>query len=349
MLELSIVVGLVLVGSATCSLLEAVLYSIPPTQVHALERSGRPSGRILRQLRAQIDRPIAAILSLNTLANTGGAAVAGAIAATVLGTAWVGYFSAGLTLAILMLSEIIPKTAGVAYSRQLAGPVARPLQLLVAVFAPVIWLSRLVTRLVLRGREEDRISDEELLVLVGLGLRSGTFKPHEVLVIQNILSLETKTARDIMTPRTVVFSLSAELTVREAAAESKLLRHSRVPVYDRTLEDVVGVVHRVDVLRAAAQGQFDIKLGDLMHPAYFVVDSTRLDKLLRTFLERRQHIVAVIDEFGGLAGIVTLEDVLEEILGREIVDETDQVTDLREVARRRREETLSTRDARGSA
>ena len=137
-----------------------------------------------------------------------------------------------------------------------------------------------------------------------------------------------------------MFSLSAETTVRDAAAESRLLRYSRVLVYDRTPDDVVGIVHRVDVLRAAADDQFDVKVGELMHPAYFVVESARLDRLLRTFLERRQHMVAVIDEFGSLDGIVTLEDVLEEILGLEIVDETDQVTDLRVLARRRREETL---------
>ena len=340
MIELSLVVGLVIVTSAACSVLEAVLYSVPPGHVNALERSGRASGRILRRLRGEVDRPIAAVLSLNTLANTGGSAVAGAMAAGVLGTAWVGYFSAALTLGILMLSEIIPKTAGVVYSRQLARVIARPLQLLVYVFAPVIWLSRFVTKVIARDHEGDRVSDEELLVMVGLGLRSGAFKPQEAAVIQNILALEAKTARDIMTPRTVVFSLSAETTVREAAAESRLLRYSRVLVYDRTPDDVVGIVHRVDVLRAAADDQFDVKVGEFMHPAYFVVESARLDRLLRTFLERRQHMVAVIDEFGSLDGIVTLEDVLEEILGREIVDETDQVTDLRVLARRRREETL---------
>lgn len=338
MIELSLVVGLVIVTSAACSVLEAVLYSVPPGHINALDRSGRTSGRILKRLRAEVDRPIAAILSLNTLANTGGAAVAGAIATTVLGTPWV--FSAALTLGILMLSEIIPKTAGVVYSRQLASVIARPLQLLVYVFAPVIWLSRLVTKVIARDHEGDRVSDEELLVMVGLGLRSGAFKPQEAAVIQNILALETKTAHDIMTPRTVVFSLGAETTVREAAAESRLLRYSRVPVYDQNPDDVVGIVHRMDVLRAAAEDQFDVKVGELMHPAYFVVESVRLDRLLRTFLERRQHMVAVIDEFGSLDGIVTLEDVLEEILGREIVDETDQVTDLRALARRRRQETL---------
>ncbi len=343
MLELAFVVVIVIATSAACSLFEAVLYSVPMSHVESLARSGRATGVIFRQLRANVDRPIAAILILNTIANTGGAAVAGAIATRVFGSAWLGYFSAVFTLAILMLSETIPKTAGVVHATRLAPLIAYPLHLLVWVLTPFIWLSQLATRLI-ASKQQHRVSDEDLLMMVRLGMRSGDFQPHEALVIENILALEAKRAREVMTPRTVVFALSADTTVGEAKLRDDLLGHSRVPVYAKDFDDVVGIVHRRDVLAATSQDRDDLTLKDLMRPVHFVVDSAPLDKLLRTFLERRQHLVIVIDEFGGFAGVVSLEDVLEEILGREIVDEFDSFADLREVARKRRAETLETDD-----
>ena len=340
MVELQLLVGLVLLTSAACSLFEAVLYSVPATHVEMLEQSGRPSGRMLKRMRQKVDRPIAAILSLNTISNTGGGAVAGALAASALGEGNVIYFSIAFTLAILLLSEVLPKTVGVVYSRQLAPLIAQPLHLLVVVFRPLIALTQVATNLVWKGHQEHRVSDEDLLTLVGSGLRSGTLKQHEARVIENVLSMETRTAREIMTPRPVVFTLAAQVSAREAASVDTLGKHSRIPVFDADAEDLVGVVHTVDILRAVAQDRFEVRMEEMIRPIHFVVDSTPLDELLRTFLERRQHLVAVIDEFGGFAGIVTLEDVLEELIGREIVDESDQVTDLRAYAHRRREETL---------
>ena len=341
MVELSVVVGLVLVTSATCSLFEAVLYSVPPSRIEALERDGRSSGRLLKQMRRQVDRPIAAILSLNTIANTGGGAIAGALAATALGASNVAYFSVVFTLAILVFSEVLPKTVGVVYTRRLAPYIAWPLHALVVIFKPLVGLTQLATAVIWKGHEEHSVSDEEVLSIVGAGLRSGAFKPHEARVIQNVLALEARTAGEVMTPRPVVFTLGSERTVREAAAMAELDRYSRVPVYDGDRpDDLVGVVHRVDILTAVAADRFDVKLETLMRPVGFVVETAPLDQLLRTFLERRQHLLAVIDEFGSFAGIVTLEDVLEELIGHEIVDESDQVTDLRAYAHQRREEIL---------
>lgn len=336
MLELALVVGLVVLTSSACSLFEAVLYSVPLSQIDALERAGKPSGPLLRTLRSQVDRPIAAILSLNTIANTGGAALAGAIASSVLGSVWIGYFSGAFTLAILLLSEIIPKTAGVVYASRLAGPLARPIMILVKICAPIIWVSRLITQLVATRNETDRVSDEDLLLMVRRGLRSGDLQPHEADVISNVLALEVKTAAQVMTPRIVLFALHSDVTLAEAAADDHLLRHSRVPVYEDNPDDVIGIVHRRDILDAAAKDQFDTSLEQLMRPVHFVVETVKLDQLLRTFLEQRQHLVVVTDEFGSVSGIVTLEDVLEEILGREIVDEFDQVVDLRAFARQQR-------------
>ena len=347
MVELQLVVGFVLITSAACSLFEAVLYSVSPTRIEMLERAGRPSGRILKRMRQQVDRPISAILSLNTISNTGGGALAGALAARALGEGNVIYFSLTFTLAILLFSEVLPKTVGVVYSRQLAPFVAQPLRILVVIFRPLVALTQLATNLVWKGHREHRVSDEEVLTLVGSGLRSGTLKPHEARVIKNVLSMETQTAHEIMTPRPVVFTLAAQTTAREASADEHLTKHSRIPVFDADAEDLVGVVHTIDILRAVAHDRFDMKMDTIMRPIHFAIDTTPLDELLRTFLERREHLLAVIDEFGGFAGIVTLEDVLEELLGHEIVDESDQETDLRAYAHRLREETLRRKQRQG--
>lgn len=337
MVELAVVVALVVGTSATCSLFEAVLYSVTPGRIDALEREGRRSGNLLRQLRTDVDRPIAAILSLNTLANTGGAALAGALAASALGGGWIPYFSAAFTLAILFISEIIPKTAGVVFSSQLAGPIARPLQLLVILFAPFIWLSGKVTRLLIAAApEHEGVSDEDLLLMVRRGLSTGDLEEHEAHVIRNILKLETTTARQIMTPRPVMVSLDTGTTLKAVADNEQLLHHSRIPVYDTDPDDVIGIVHRRDMLQAVARDEFDTTLEHLMRPVHFVVETTRVDQLLRTFLDKHLHLVVVTDEFGSVSGVVTLEDVLEEILGHEIVDEFDQVADLRAFARQQR-------------
>ena len=346
MVELLLVVGFVLITSAACSLFEAVLYSVPPTRIEMLVRDGRPSGRILRRMRQQVDRPISAILSLNTISNTGGGALAGALAAGAFGEPNVLYFSIAFTLVILLFAEVLPKTVGVVYSRQLAPLVAQPLGLLVIVFSPLVALTQLATNLIWKGHNEHRVSDEEVLALVGSGLRSGALKAHEAQVIKNVLSMETKTAREIMTPRPVAFTLAADTLADVAAVDENLTKYSRIPVFDADADDLVGVVHAIDILRTVSLNRANVRLDTIMRPVHFVIDTTALDELLRTFLERREHLAAVIDEFGGFAGIVTLEDVMEELLGREIVDESDQETDLRAYAHRLREETLRRKEGR---
>ena len=198
-----------------CSLFEAVLYSVPVSHVEAMTQRGQVAGRILKRLRQDVDRPISAILSLNTIANTAGAAVAGAAAAAVFGQHRLAYFSAAFTLAILIFSEVVPKTAGVVYSRPLASLIARPLQLLVWMFTPLVWLCRGATWLISRNRPEHGISDEELIVMARLGLQTGTMRPDEVQVIENILALENKRASEVMTPRSVMVALSQGQTVDE--------------------------------------------------------------------------------------------------------------------------------------
>lgn len=347
MIELIVVVAAVILTSALCSLFEAVLYSVPISHIETMAREGKLSGRILRRLRQTVDRPISAILSLNTISNTGGVSLAGFLFATAVmgedtsGESLAGiFFSVAMTFAILFLSELLPKTIGVVYARPLSGIIARPLQFLVWIFAPFIALSRLATRLVAKEQNEQDISDEELISLARLGRRSGALDPTEARVIQNILSLKSKTAGDVMTPRTVVFSLKDDLAVEEAHNRG-IGSYSRIPVYEKDFEDIVGIVLRRDILAALTDDRGNAKLSDLMRPVHFVAESHTLDRILHIFLEQRQHLFVVIDEYGGMAGVLALEDILEEILGSEIVDESDRVDDLRELARRRRQQTLA--------
>ena len=346
MIELVVAVGLAVSISAMCSLFEAVLYSVPVGHIEALAESGRTSGRILKALRDRVDRPIAAILSLNTIANTAGAAIAGAAAVKVFGDDRLVWFSVFFTLAILVLSEVIPKTLGVVYARPLASPVARPLLALVWIFRPIIWFTSQLTALMTRGSAQPDVSVEEITVLAKLGLQAGTLDAGKAAVIENILSLDERDVRDIMTPRTVMSSLSASLTLGELKDSQKLagvFDHSRVPVFDKDADDVVGMVLRRDVLTAMAEDKFDRRLEEFMRPVDFIAETLSVNRLLRRLLETGQHLVLVIDEYGGLAGLVTLEDVLEEIMGIEIVDEFDPAVDMRELAHRRRQQSMEKR------
>ncbi len=334
---LATTLGVVLV-SAFCSLCEAVLYSVPTAHVESVKASGSSSGKVLARLRERVDEPITAILTLNTVANTAGAAVAGGLATAALGESNVYLFSAALTVAILFLSEILPKTFGVVYARLLATWVAWPLRWMVIVFWPVIFVISLVTRLISRGRDQAGVSHEEIVSLTRLGHREGTIDADEAAVIQNVLALSSTRTRAVMTPRTVVFALDVSTTLAEAMDDERLMIHSRIPVYDEDVDDIVGIVFRRDVLASDDDG--DTSLGSLVRPAAFVVDSEPVDRVLEVLIEHRQHMLIVMDEFGGFAGVVTLEDVMEEILGKEIVDEFDQVADMRALARKRREDAL---------
>lgn len=339
---LLISVCVVILVSAFCSLFEAVFLSVPVSHIETLAQEGKAAGQIFRRLKQpqNADRALTAILSLNTFANTGGCVVAGAAFIQVYGETYENHFTVGMMFAVLFISEVLPKTLGFVYTRPLSTLIAYPLNSLVWIFTPMVWVSSLLTRAIGRGKTTDEVSGEELISMARMGLKAGAIEADEARVIQNILSLKAHTAREIMTPRTVVFSLHDQLTVEEAHSEAGIWPHSRVPVYANDYEDIVGLVLRRDVLTALAENRENQILSELMRPVHFVAESTSLDRILKMFLERRQHLFVVIDEYGGLAGVLTLEDILEEILGKEIVDELDQVTDMRELARRRRQQTL---------
>jgi len=327
-------VSLAIVLSALCSLCEAVLYSLSASQIEMLKKEGHASAQSLQDLRANINEPITAILTLNTIANTIGAAIAGAAAAKLMGDQSVIWFSAVFTLTILIFSEIIPKTIGVTFSYKLAPIVAYPIRAMVVVLKPIIMFCKLITRLLPNKTDDGNISAEELQTIAVLSFESGGIEADEEKVITNILRLKKKIVRDVMTPRTVTFSLNELLTVQEAMEMvTRLGNHSRLPVYDREPDNVTGIVLRKDVLQAAAEGKLNLTLSRMIHPVHFVPETAPLNRILVDFFDRRQHLFVVVDEYGSMTGIISMEDVIEEIVGREIVDETDKAKDMRELAR----------------
>lgn len=335
--QLILATGSAIIISAFCSIIEAVLYSVPQSQVEVMASSGKKSGLILKKLKKNIQQPITAILTLNTIANTMGAAVAGASAAVVFGEENLVWFSVFFTLTILLFSEILPKTAGVAYARILAIWIAIPLNGLVKIMSPLIWLCQAVTHLIPRQEKEALVSIEEIQAVAVLGRKSGEIEPQQEKVIANILKLQDKTVRQVMTPRTVVFSLSEQLTIGEALKQKEQWsRHSRVPVFDKDQDDVVGVVLSRNVLLSLSEGNKKQKLSELMQPVHFVPEAAPLNRILIEFFEQRIHLFVVVDEYGGVTGVISLEDIIEEIVGREIIDESDKAGNLREYARHKK-------------
>lgn len=264
MLTLVLAVGLAVVLSAFCSMSEAALYSVPWSWIERLRKSGRASGELLFTLRSNIEKPITAVLTLNTIANTAGAAVAGAAAASVFGSDDLWLFTAIFTVVILIFGEILPKTVGVAYCRPVSAFIARPMKLLILALLPIIWAGGFLARLVSGRRKTPVSSEEDLRAVVSLTRREGIINPLEELSITNILSLDRKTASDAMTPRTVVFSLPAQMTVAETRGQGKgVWPHSRIPVHaEDDPENIVGIVYRREVLEALANDQDDKRLAD---------------------------------------------------------------------------------------
>ncbi|MDX1530388.1 MAG: hemolysin family protein [Rhodothermales bacterium] len=333
MLLLALYIALAIGVSFLCSILEAVLLSITPSYVAALEAEGSKAGQLLQELKRDIDRPLAAILSLNTVAHTVGAAGAGAQAAVVFGDAAVGVFSGVLTLGILVLSEIIPKTLGAVYWRGLAPLTARLLRPLIVVTYPLVLLSQALSKLIARGKEGASVSREELVALARLGTEEGVFDPQESHILRNLLRFRDLSARDVMTPRTVMLAFPETTPLREIAEAD--VPFSRLPVFDRDRDNVTGWVLKDEVLEAVAAGRGDEPAARLRRPLLTVPDTLPLPALFDRLLERHEHIALVVGEYGGTQGLATVEDVVETLLGLEIVDEADTEHDMQVAARQR--------------
>ncbi|MHC5211794.1 MAG: CNNM domain-containing protein [Planctomycetota bacterium] len=350
-LTLLIYISVALGISFLCSVWEAVLLSTPISHLQVMADAGRASGRRLLEMRRRIEQPITAILTLNTIAHTVGAAGAGAEATLIFGSRWFGVISAVLTVLILVFSEIIPKTIGTAYCRQLAGMTGFSLGVLVRVLAPVVTVLERFARLLRPRRRGPTVTRAELQAMARVGVEEGHIDEGERRVLDNLMQLGKVKVRDVMTPRAIMFALPASLTVGEALDGPRELTFSRIPVYGRDQDDVKGYVLRHDVFeRAAAEGR-ETRLDELTRPLSSIALGSTVAQALHRFIADKDHLFLVVDEFGGSAGLIALEDALETLLGREIVDESDTVEDLQALARQRYalflERDQERREARG--
>jgi CBS domain containing-hemolysin-like protein len=334
-------VGFALAVSHLCSLLEASFLSVRLAALAGLQARGSTgAARLLELKQHRVDDAISAVLILNTLANTLGATLAGAQAAKVFGAAWVGVFSGVLTLLILVFSEIIPKTLGAVYARGLAGFVGHALHLLTRLMAPALFVSGVLTRALTRSAP-DPFSRGELQAMIAAAAREGALSAEETRIFDNLLRFHEIEVGDVMTPRPVVFMLGAEQTVAELLREPEADAFSRIPLYRGDRDNVIGYALQREVLKAVATGcDTGQPLERLLRPISFVPVVMSVGDALSQLLRQREPIAMVADELGGLAGLVTLEDLTETLLGAEIVDESDFVVDLRQAAAELRQRRL---------
>jgi len=333
-LLLTIYIIIALGFSFLCSIAEAVLLSVTLPHIALLESQSKSSAAQLRKLKEDINKPLAAILTLNTIAHTVGAAGAGAQAAAVFGSTYVGIASAILTLLILVFSEIIPKTLGAHYWRQLAPITAYGLKLLIWALYPFVKLTELLTRSLTDGPTLRGINRQELIAMAELSGREGELANKESLILQNLLKLRETPAKSAMTPRPVVFSVPQDLSVNDYFARYEAKTFSRIPIYRQDSEDICGFVLRSDLLLAKVRGQTARPVADYSRAIPQVLEQTNLSAAFDRFLKERVHIMQVTDEYGGFSGILSLEDVLETLLGLEIIDEIDDTEDMQALARK---------------
>ena len=328
------VVGALLL-SFVCSIAEAVLLSITPSYVAGLESTNPRQAELIRKLKGEsIDRSLAAILTLNTIAHTVGAIGAGAKANAVFGSTWFGVFSAVMTLLILFLSEIVPKTLGAVYWRSLTTPTAVVVNLMIKALYPLILVSEKITQALTKGRDVHVFNREEFIAMAHIGKQSGHINDRESRIIRNLFHFGSLRAQDIMTPRTVVAALPETMPIEHALQYRMTAPFSRIPVFDEDLDSVTGFVLREDLLIAQTRGTGHRPISELRREILAVAATTSLSNLLEIFLDRRQQIAIVVGEYGETQGLVSMEDVIETLLGIEIVDEGDKIEDMQQLARK---------------
>ena len=320
--------------SFVCSLSEAALLSMTPSYIADIQETNPKKANMLKRLKVDnIDQSLAAILTLNTVAHTLGSIGAGAQATIVFGSAWFGLFSAVMTLAILFLSEIMPKTLGTVYWRQLGGLVAYFVRGIILLLYPLIWVSERLTKMLVRGKEPQAFSRREFAALASIGEESGHIDPLESRIIRNLLAFGAIKVEDIMTPRSVMLAFEENKTVAELLVDRPKLTFSRLPIYDGDLDNITGFVLKTDMLLAKVNHAMHKPLTQFKREITFVFSKMKLFDLLELMLKNRIHIAITVGEYGEVKGLVTLEDVFETLLGLEIVDEIDRVEDMQALAR----------------
>ena len=338
-----------LVISFFCSLCEAVMLSVSHAYIQTLVKTGHKSGKALKSLKDQIDRPLAAILTLNTVAHTIGSAAVGAQSLKIWGSKSVAVVSIILTFMILISSEIIPKTLGAVYCKRLAPTVAYCVKGQVYVLLPIVLFLEQLSNMISPHRKQRLFSREEMLAATEIAGLEGTLGPQETRIIQNILALKNIRAKDVLTPRSVLLAFQKDKTVGELVEKHSSIRFSRIPIFGKDLDDITTLVHRYQMLQAYSKNQLDLKIESLSKPIHAIPETSNLAVTLDEFVRRQEQMFLVVDEYGGTAGIITLEDAIETLLGVEIVDEFDSVKDMRKLAiqigkRRKRQHGLDDSD-----
>jgi CBS domain containing-hemolysin-like protein len=334
-LFLCVVFALVaLLFSSLCSVAEAVLLSISPSYVASLEKEGKSSAAKVNSVKSNVDRSLAAILTLNTIAHTIGSGGAGAYAAKYWGDGAVGIAMIILTLLILFVSEIIPKTIGALYWRGLAPISASFIKFLSFILYPFIFVSELITKWMAGGHSHHGFNREEFTAMAGIGAAGGHLDEKESQILENLFRFPDLSVEDIMTPSTVVFALQENMTAREVIEKHQKIHFSRIPIFSENRDHITGFVLKNELLMDDIRNDGKTQLKDFTkREMRAVLDKTRLSTVLEKLLDNREHILMVVDEHGGLEGVVTLEDVVETLVGFEIVDEVDKHVDMRKVAR----------------
>ncbi|MGF1726582.1 CNNM domain-containing protein [Photobacterium nomapromontoriensis] len=334
MILLTIYIAVAIGVSFICSVLEAVLLSISPSYIGTLRQQGHPAAARLTALKDNIDRPLASILTLNTIAHTIGAATAGAQATVVFGSEWLGVFSAVLTIGILLLSEIIPKTIGATYWRQLAPLTATLLRWMVVLLIPLVWVSEQITRRLSRGHQAPKLRDE-LSAMAMLAIESGELAEGESKIMTNLLEFRDVNVTKIMTPRPVLFRVEAEQPINEFLSQHKDSPFSRPLIYSEQKDNILGFVHRLELFAESQAGRGQKELGSLMRPLPVIMNNASVPKAFEQLMKERSQLVLVVDEYGTVQGLVTMEDIFEHLVGEEIVDEADKNTDMQQLAYQR--------------
>lgn len=326
---------LALVVSFLCSIMESVLLSTPHTFLIVKQGRGHIWAKSFLDLKSKIDKPLSAILSLNTVAHTVGAAGVGAQAVKVFGEAYFGIISAILTILILVLTEIIPKTIGARYWKKLTKVSYYTIKVMIFITYPLVLLSSVIVKVISKQKNEQTTSREEIAALATIGSDEGLFSDKEYKIIQNILRLKNVKVTEIMTPRVVLAVANENLALHDFLKNKDYLKFSRIPVYSGNDENITGYVFRQQVFENLAEDNHNLKLKEIKREIIVVPDSMVLLSLWEKLLEKKEHIALIVDEYGGLDGIVTMEDIIETLLGLEIVDEKDTITDMQEFARER--------------
>lgn len=326
---------LALFVSFLCSIMEAVLLSTPNSFLIVKQSAGHTWAKTFLDFKSNIDKPLSAILSLNTVAHTVGAAGVGAQAIVVFGNQYFGLVSAVLTILILVLTEIIPKTIGARYWRNLTKITAFVINGMIVITYPLVLISALITKAISNNKNEQTTSREEIAALASIGADEGVFSDKEYKIIQNVLKLKNVKVTEIMTPRVVVAVADEELSLAEFLINKDYLKYSRIPVYSDNDENITGYVFRQTVFEHLAEDNHELKLKDLKRNIVVVPNSLALFSLWEKLLNKKEHIALIVDEYGGMDGIATMEDVIETLLGLEITDEKDTVTDMQKYARER--------------